>query len=534
MRRGGIRYEIVLNMTVLALFAILLTAIFIFKLLEEHLLSQEVENSKIFAEAVKRDFEFFIEKENIEANPDQRISQYINRSLLSNRMNQFSVANSRAIVLAEVRREFSESNQIAPDILTQQMRRSIVWRDIQIDVERSKINRIFRVPTIVISQPVLKENRIWGAMVLCFNAQGLTGLSSSGLKYFFVYMLMVAIILSGFGIVLMSKIIVDPLIRLVGNTRKIAEGNFDVRVDIKSRNEIGELANSFNEMSAKVKTMLEEREVNLKALEATNRLLRKAQDEIVRSEKLATVGRISAGVAHEIGNPIGAIMGYADLIKNGVSVEQASDLNMRIGREAARVDRIIRDLLDLSRPNRSVSSGVNVNDSLIRAKDLVFRQDLFRDIVFSLALSAGDTSVFSDPHLLNQVWVNLFTNAAKAMRGRGTLTIRTKGGTFEEHKDTPIFAGATRFWTPGADLSPADVMSRNVVLVEIEDEGPGVKETVLANIFEPFVTTGEPGEGTGLGLHIVASLLEEMSAIIGVQNVKGGGAVFSIIFPKEK
>jgi len=534
MRRGGIRYEIVLNMTVLALFAILLTAIFIFKLLEEHLLSQEVENSKIFAEAVKRDFEFFIEKENVEANPDQRISQYINRSLLANRMNQFSVANSRGIVLAEVKRELTGSSSVSTEMLTQQMRRSIVWHDIQIDVERAKINRIFRIPTIVISQPILKENRIWGAMVLCFDAQGLTGLSSSGLKFFFVYMLMVALILAGFGIVLMSKIIVDPLIRLVGNTRKIAAGDFDTQVEIKSSNEIGELAQSFNEMSVKVKTMLNEREINLRELEATNRLLQKAQDEIVRSEKLATVGRISAGVAHEIGNPIGAIIGYAEVIKSGISAEQAADLNIRIGKEAARVDRIIRDLLDLSRPHRSTVSGVDVNDSLIRAKDLVFRQEIFQGITFSLQLFVESWSIKSDFHLLNQVWVNLFTNAAKAMGGHGTLTIRTKNGTFEEHKDTPIFAGATRFWTPGADLSPADLMLREVVLVEIEDTGPGVKETVLANIFEPFVTTGEPGEGTGLGLHIVASLLEEMSAVIGVRNKKVGGAVFSIIFPKEK
>ncbi len=347
-------------------------------------------------------------------------------------------------------------------------------------------------------------------------------------------MLMVALILAGFGVVLMSKIIVDPLIRLVENTRKIAGGNFETQVEIKSKNEIGELAHSFNEMSVKVKTMLEEREINFRELEAANQLLRKAQDEIVRSEKLATVGRISAGVAHEIGNPIGAIMGYAELINGGVSIEQSKDLNQRIGREAARVDRIIRDLLDLSRPHRGTMAPVTVNDSLVRAKDLVFRPDLFLGITFLFEFFEEDLSIISDLHLLNQVWVNLFTNAARAMSGHGSLTVRSKNGTFNEHKDIPIFAGATRFWTPGADLTPVDLWSRHVVLVEVEDTGPGVKETVLANIFEPFVTTGEPGEGTGLGLHIVASLLEEMSAVIGVQNRKGGGAVFSIIFPKEK
>jgi signal transduction histidine kinase len=277
---------------------------------------------------------------------------------------------------------------------------------------------------------------------------------------------------------------------------------------------------------------------NVHSLDETNRVLLATQRDLVQAEKLASIGRLSAGVAHEIGNPLGAVLGYTSLLrKRGAEAELVDGLD----REARRIDRIVRRLLDYARPAPAQLEPVDVNHSLRRVVDLLRAQERLTEVELDIQLAVAPTVISADSHLLDQLFLNLMDNACNAMEGRGRLSVRTvveeyqiarpipsrraddPPGITYAHLRRPRFASvrdATRI-EPGTE----------VVRVVIADTGAGISPENIEAIFDPFFTTRAPGEGTGLGLAIVASTVAEFGGRIEASSAEGGGAAFSVCFP---
>ncbi|MGB8930389.1 MAG: ATP-binding protein, partial [Anaeromyxobacteraceae bacterium] len=239
-------------------------------------------------------------------------------------------------------------------------------------------------------------------------------------------------------------------------------------------------------------------------LESSNAQLAAARESLLRSEKLATVGRLAAGVAHEVGNPLGAIGGYAALAHTRLTVAggdaEVIDWLDRIAVETRRIDGTIRELLDFARPAVPDLTPVALSSSLDAALRLARVQPRFRDVEVTLALPEELPPVRADDGRLCQLFLNLLLNAGDAMGGRGPLRIAAR--------------------VDGA-----------MVEVEVADRGPGIPEVDLSRIFDPFFTTKPPGEGTGLGLSVCHGIVESFGGTISVANREGGGAAFTLRLP---
>ncbi len=315
------------------------------------------------------------------------------------------------------------------------------------------------------------------------------------------YIVVFAVVIAVFGTLLLSRAIIRPLKNLVEATEKISEGNFDIQVQEESQNEIGQLARAFNEMAAELAQRQKNLESRLTELGQTNRELKETRDQLIISEKLASVGKLASGVAHEIGNPLSIISGYLEMISKSKNLdEREQDLLARVDGEVKRIHQIIRELLEYSRPPSDRMEFVDVNQAIMESLKLIEVQKDFHKVKTNLYFNQALPAIPAGPNQLKQVLINLLFNALDSMPEGGSLQIRT---------------------------AASDNDSREIC-IEIADSGIGIPPEHLTKIFDPFFTTKEPGKGVGLGLSVSLRLVEAMGGKIEVESVKGEGSVFRI------
>jgi len=271
---------------------------------------------------------------------------------------------------------------------------------------------------------------------------------------------------------------------------QVAHGNLDAKVEISSRDELHDLAESFNFMAA----ALRKRDEKLREF-ATRR--------IMESERLAHIGQLAAGVAHEINNPLQGIVTYSHLLLERVGAQNgARESLQKIVKQADRCRDIIRGLLDFARQRKPEKRLSSVNRVLEECVALVDNQALFHNIRIVKKLAPDLPQVLMDPSQVQQVFMNLIINAAEAMNGSGQLTLATR-----------------------------HLPAEGAVEVQITDTGHGIKQEDLDRIFDPFFTTKEVGHGTGLGLAISYGIIKEHNGTITVESLEGHGATFAIRLP---
>jgi two-component system NtrC family sensor kinase len=277
--------------------------------------------------------------------------------------------------------------------------------------------------------------------------------------------------------------------------------------------------------------------------EGVNRMTDHLLDEHARRlrvEKLATVGRLAAGIAHEVGNPLSAVLNYAHVLRartrENVGAEEALD---GLEREAERIDRIVRGLLDYARPKRLTPTAVDVNDVVTGALRLLADQGVTRRVTIRLLLEERSPRVYGERHELEQVLVNVLLNAADAISGVGQISVRTRRVSVEELRmeatrregDSPQVHVPHRPNRRATDWLAAADCPDDVVQVVVADSGTGVAPADVERIFDPFFTTKERGKGTGLGLAIVARTIDNLGGTVWVQRAREGGAAFVFLLP---
>jgi two-component system NtrC family sensor kinase len=276
-----------------------------------------------------------------------------------------------------------------------------------------------------------------------------------------------------------------PLAGLASATHQVSEGDWSVRVRPEGYVEMRTLAQSFN-------TMVES--------------LQEAQEQLVQKEKLASVGQLAAGVAHEINNPLGSVLLYADILHKETpetDEQQRQDLEMII-REATRCKTIVNDLLNFSRQNEVLAQETDINAMLVELAEQSRRQQLFQDVEIVTDLDPELGLIQADPLQLYQVFVNVMNNAAEAMPDGGSLTLRTRRG--------PM---------PGS------------ISVQVTDTGVGISEENMKRVFTPFFTTKPIGRGTGLGLAISYGIVKMHRGQITVESEAGEGTTFTIALQRK-
>jgi signal transduction histidine kinase len=369
------------------------------------------------------------------------------------------------------------------------------------------------------------------------------GSPASALAYVILLLTADVVVFALFGRYLIQRRLLNPIAGFIESAERIAGGEWLERVPdagIETA-ELRRLADALNQMAERLIKGQEELAENIRSLDETNQLLTEARDAMVRSEKMASAGRLGAGIAHEVGNPLGAIIGYLALIGRHAQDPQ-KELVTAAEREAHRIDRIVRGLLDFSRPREAKSSVIDVNTVIGDTVDLISAQGRFSEIQLDVKVQEDLPKVTADHYQLQQVLVNLLVNAADALSNTPKPRIILRAHMRRSHgqaelparrKDDPPtvnYSHRRRLWAAPAQRDPVPV-GHPVVEVEVADNGPGIPADVLSQIFEPFVTTKEPGQGTGLGLAVSARLIEGMGGVIRANNNHGGGAVFTVVLP---
>ncbi len=303
----------------------------------------------------------------------------------------------------------------------------------------------------------------------------------------------------GFGIFLGGRVLVSPLLRLTDAVQAIAARGFEGEATLptpQGPRELERLGVAFGEMLTRLRTQQQELAHQLEVLERT-------RDDLVRSEKLATVGRLAAGVAHEVGNPLSAVLGFVEYLRDPRGTDPATqkELLARMDRELQRMQGTVRQLLDFSRPSLGDPRRVAVRDLVTESVELVRYQRAVRSVTLDVRPLDPTLEVFVDPQRLGQVLVNLLLNAGEALEGQGTIVLS------------------------------AEAEGEGHVALRVSDDGPGVAEAARARIFEPFETT--KASGTGLGLAISARLVEEAHGTLSLEATETGrGACFVIRLPR--
>jgi len=321
-----------------------------------------------------------------------------------------------------------------------------------------------------------------------------------------VYVVLAALLIMMTGYFLLTRLIVRPLVAISLATDQVAEGNLEVDVAVRTQNEIGNLGRNFAHMLGRLREGRDALEQRVSDLAESSAALERAQGHLVHSEKMAILGVLAAGIAHEVGNPLAAVIGLIALLedRDGLDEEDVDDLLARVDRELARIHTIIADLLDYARVSEARSVALDVREPLRAAVGLCAHHPRARDLQISFDEETGPGVVFADHNRLVQVLLNLLLNAADATGGAGLVRV---------------------------DWRPAVEQGVEGVVIRVQDDGPGIEQSLISNIFDPFVTTKGPGKGTGLGLAISQRIIEQVQGKLSVESSRPGATVFAVWLP---
>lgn len=331
-------------------------------------------------------------------------------------------------------------------------------------------------------------------------------------KIILVFTAVISLFFSILGTRQFRHIYFSPLQRLSKKAESYQDDDplfFAVR---KEDDEFSVLSLSLNKMLHRIsedKTALKK---TILSLEKANRELHKARNDIIHAEKLASVGRLASGIAHEIGNPVGIVLGYLELLKqNDITADERNDFICRSEQEITRINNIIRQLLDMSRSSGGTTENVSIHSLLLDLMDVFAHQSAAADIQFETRFNAKNDMVYGDPDLIRQVFLNILINAIDAIHTRpekdhGRILLMTEN-------------------------SGSDEKQRPAIHILIKDNGPGIDPAIRSRLFDPFFTTKEPGKGTGLGLSVSFMIIERLGGELSIMDTADAGSVFRVMLP---
>lgn len=394
---------------------------------------------------------------------------------------------------------------------------------------------------LIIALAVLLIAAMGAATVAVWISQSFTGSSGGTALFLGILVALDVVVFVVLGYYVLRQVVLEPLSSIADGAEAIASGDYSRRIGARGAEEFERVASSVEEIADKLILNQKNLAQNVRSLNEANQELTEARDELIRAEKLASVGQLAAGIAHEVGNPLGAVLGYLEVAERRPQIGQELISDMR--REARRIDRIVKGLLDYARPRQPAPRPIQVNEAVHSALEFLKAQGRFKEIKLVLDLDNGLPAVRADSHQLEQSLVNLLLNASQATDGREghRIVVTTESVLYEFSRPS----SRRRDDPPGVDYShlrrlqalregrkqPPFAAGSNLVSISVFDNGPGIPPEIRDRVFDPFFSTKDPGQGTGLGLAVSARLIEGMGGTIEVDSPEDGGVRFSIYLP---
>jgi signal transduction histidine kinase len=397
---------------------------------------------------------------------------------------------------------------------------------------------------IILAAPLYHDRKVIGALRLEASLTDVSQSLARSQKLLLFYIVVDILVLVAFGTYIFSKLVVKPVQQLVQTAEGFQEGDKIPDVSAGEQNELGMLSQALNSMLQRLEENKDELRQHVISLEQANLELKRAQQEVIFSEKLASVGRLAAGIAHEIGNPIGIVLGYLELLqRKDIDETERLELIDRMSTEIQRINQTIRQLLDFSRPGPGERQVIQVHPLIRETLAVLDHQFRKQEIEVVLELEAESDTVFAKADQLKQVFLNLMVNAADAMEATNE---RPQGGQLRVH--TRSFAGESlvkkdvgskplrRSTDPiAADFSYLRRIHGTTedrwIEIQFADNGVGITQEDQERVFDPFFTTKEAGKGTGLGLSVSIQIIETLGGRMELKSRSGEETKVSILLP---
>lgn len=358
---------------------------------------------------------------------------------------------------------------------------------------------------VVVTTPVAPRGRVVAALRVRMPLH-LPLIPGGPAGFVLAYSIFSGSLIALFGFSLFRRRLVAPILALEEGTRRIAAGDFGHTVGVDAARELQALSAALSTMSHSLAAYRDRTAQQVEDLHRANADLRQAQQDLVRSERLAGVGRLAAGLAHEVGNPLAAVLGYMELLLGGLDdVALERDLTQRSQKELQRIHVVIRQLLDYSRPGSGDIEDVDLVESAREALDTVRHQPGFRDVALSIVAPEEVGPVRAVSGQIHQALVNMLLNAGDALQGAAV-----------------------------AEIGLHVTVRGSGVDVRCLDTGQGFDEVALDRAFEPFFTTRDVGEGTGLGLATSLQVIQQAGGEMWVRNREQGGAEVGFHLPGQE
>jgi len=490
MRYTGITAEILINILFITAVAMFLIGIIAFKVTERVALQGKIDSVKSLTGAIENSY---FRKNDIEGGVEFLKEALPEGALAVVSANDGSVISGTSTADKIARK----SNPLITEALSS--------GETAIEIEGANIPPLISYKGFKAAIPVKLEGGEKGALLI---SQPLSALDDNIIlnqRLIALWIILFLIVIAFFGFYILSRRVIKPVRELINITEKIAGGKFPENNDIGRVKEINQLYSALRVMYEEIEEGKKKLKDKINELEQKNTELKQTQGELIASEKLASLGRLSAGVAHEIGNPLSAICGYVDVLKRSPSSDHPgiqSRYLADIEREVERLDNIIKTLLEYSRPKKYEPRTLEVNSVIKNSTDIIERQGVLHSISLKEELCEDPLLIEADPHQLSQVIINLILNAKDATGDMGEISISSRRGSEEE------------------------------VYISVRDNGAGIPSGLLDQIFDPFFTTKEPGKGTGLGLSVSQRIVEAFGGTMSVRSEEGQGTLFTLMFPR--
>ncbi|MFH1077261.1 MAG: ATP-binding protein [Pseudomonadota bacterium] len=366
--------------------------------------------------------------------------------------------------------------------------------------------------TMRVSAPLFKSGNIIAVAYVSMRIESVHNILSKLKVSILLYVGLNIAVIVLLGNFLLSRMIIRPIGNLVRLADHFKDDNL-FQAEDSNPNELNKLAVALSRMLKKLSENKALLESQIESMKMTNSKLQEAHEEVVRSERLASVGRLAAGVAHEIGNPISAILGYINILIEEVEErEPARDYLKRVEDEVMRIDAIVRELLDFARPSHSECFKIDLNHVVHDTVSFFSYQGIAKQIEIICELAPEPLIVWVDSNKLRQVILNLMLNAYDAIL---------------ERKDK--LAGEKAGWRPLINIKTERVAEETIM--SISDTGTGISQVDMEKLFDPFYTTKPPGKGTGLGLAISLRIIESFNGTIRIKSHVGEGTTIMVTLP---